>query len=43
VEAESSFVFSEEVAAAIDELMGDPIIRKVMENTSDFYLMDSAS
>jgi guanine nucleotide-binding protein subunit alpha len=38
-----SFIFSEEVAEAIHQLWQDPIIRKVMDHTRQFYLMDSAT
>lgn len=41
--ASSSIGFSEEVAAAIDALWADPIIPKIMDHSSEFYLMDSAS
>jgi len=43
VEATPSFVFSEEIAKAIYQLWQDPIIDKVMDHSSEFYLMDSAS
>ena len=39
----SSVGFSEEIAAAIDALWADPIIPKIMDHSSEFYLMDSAS
>ncbi|EJD08394.1 G-protein alpha subunit [Fomitiporia mediterranea MF3/22] len=35
--------FSEEVAAAIDALWSDPIIPKIMDHSSEFYSMNSAS
>ncbi|KAH8110409.1 G-protein alpha subunit [Phellopilus nigrolimitatus] len=35
--------FSEDVAAAIDALWADPIIPRIMDHSSEFYLMDSAS
>ena len=41
--ASSTVGFSEEVAAAIDALWADPIIPKIMDHSSEFYLMDSAS
>ncbi|KAF9245430.1 guanine nucleotide binding protein, alpha subunit [Melanogaster broomeanus] len=43
VEATPSFVFSEEIVKAIHQLWQDPIIDKVMDHSSEFYLMDSAS
>ena len=42
-EAASGWVFSEDVALAIHHLWQDPIIPKVMDHSSEFYLMDSAS
>ncbi|KAF7972378.1 hypothetical protein HWV62_1090 [Athelia sp. TMB] len=36
------FVFDPEIASMIDQLMKDPAIPKVMEHSSEFYLMDSA-
>ncbi|KAF9218739.1 guanine nucleotide binding protein, alpha subunit [Gyrodon lividus] len=43
VEATPSFVFSSDIAKAIQQLWQDPIIPKVMDHSSEFYLMDSAS
>jgi guanine nucleotide-binding protein G(i) subunit alpha len=43
VEQNPNFLFSEEIAEAIYQLSGDPITRKIMDRTSEFYLMDSAS
>ena len=43
VDAPPSFVFSEEVAIAIYDLWTDPIIPTIMDHSSEFYLMDSAS
>jgi guanine nucleotide-binding protein subunit alpha len=43
VEGTPSFVFSPEIAEAIHQLWQDPIINKVMDHSSEFYLMDSAS
>lgn len=43
VTAEPNFYFSEEMAKAIYELWQDPIISTVMDHSSEFYLMDSAS
>ena len=41
--ASSTVGFSEEVADAIDALWADPIVPKIMDHSSEFYLMDSAS
>lgn len=38
-----TFYFSEEMARAIYDLWKDPIIPKIMDHSSEFYLMDSAS
>lgn len=38
-----TFYFSEEMAKAIFELWRDPIIPTIMDHSSEFYLMDSAS
>jgi guanine nucleotide-binding protein subunit alpha len=43
VESTPDFVFSADIARAIHELWQDPIIPKVMDCSSQFYLMDSAS
>ena len=43
VETNPSFVFSEEIVMAIHHLWQDPIIPKIMDHSSKFYLMDSAS
>ena len=37
------FYFSEEMAQAIYQLWKDPIIPTIMDHSSEFYLMDSAS
>lgn len=42
VENTPDFVFSPDIARAIHELWQDPIIPKVMDCSSQFYLMDSA-
>ena len=38
-----AFYFSEDMAQAIFDLWKDPIIPKIMDHSSEFYLMDSAS
>ncbi|KAG1859028.1 heterotrimeric G protein alpha subunit [Suillus subalutaceus] len=43
VESTPDFVFSTDIARAIHELWQDPIIPKVMDCSSQFHLMDSAS
>ncbi|TFY59215.1 hypothetical protein EVJ58_g5909 [Rhodofomes roseus] len=43
VVADSAFNFDEEMARAIYELWQDPIIPAIMDHSSEFYLMDSAS
>ncbi|TDL15921.1 G-protein alpha subunit [Rickenella mellea] len=43
VEASPNFIFSEEISLAIHNLWQDPIIPKIMDHSSEFYLMDSAS
>jgi guanine nucleotide-binding protein G(i) subunit alpha len=43
VENSPNFVFSESIASAIHNLWKDPIIPKVLDHSSEFYLMDSAS
>jgi guanine nucleotide-binding protein G(i) subunit alpha len=43
VDSDPSFLFSEEIAEAIHQLWGDPIIWKIMEHMNEFYLMDNAS
>ncbi|KIP03061.1 hypothetical protein PHLGIDRAFT_78174 [Phlebiopsis gigantea 11061_1 CR5-6] len=43
VEASSTFYFSEEMAKAIYQLWKDPVIPEIMDHSSEFYLMDSAS
>jgi len=37
------FVFDSEIASLIHQLWQDPVIPKVMDHSSEFYLMDSAS
>lgn len=37
------FVFDPEIASLIYQLWQDPVIPKVMDHSSEFYLMDSAS
>lgn len=39
----ASFLFSEDMAKAIYELWKDPVIPSIMDHSSEFYLMDSAS
>ena len=41
--ASPTFYFSEEIAQAIFQLWKDPVIPQVMDHSSEFYLMDSAS
>ncbi|OJA17899.1 hypothetical protein AZE42_10386 [Rhizopogon vesiculosus] len=43
VENTPNFIFSADIAQAIHEMWQDPIIPKVMDCSSEFYLMDSAS
>ncbi|KAG1849036.1 heterotrimeric G protein alpha subunit [Suillus subluteus] len=43
VESTPDFVFSTDIAQAIHSLWKDPIIPKVMDCSSQFYLMDSAT
>src|SRR5882757_4065087 len=43
VENSPNFIFSADIAKAIHEMWQDPIIPKVMDCSSEFYLMDSAS
>ena len=43
VEAAQGWTFGEDVAQAIHQLWQDPIIPKIMDHSSEFYLMDSAS
>ena len=43
VDSTSGWSFSEDVAQAIHHLWQDPIIPKIMDHSSEFYLMDSAS
>ncbi|OJA19757.1 hypothetical protein AZE42_06784 [Rhizopogon vesiculosus] len=43
VENTPTFIFSADIAQAIHEMWQDPIIPKVMDCSSEFYLMDSAS
>lgn len=43
VDSTSGWSFSEDVANAIHHLWQDPIIPKIMDHSSEFYLMDSAS
>lgn len=43
VESRADFAFSPEIAEAIAQLWQDPIMAKVLDHSSDFYLMDSAS
>ena len=39
----NTFYFSEEMAKAIYQLWRDPVISEIMDHSSEFYLMDSAS
>ncbi|KAG9041835.1 Guanine nucleotide-binding protein alpha-2 subunit [Tulasnella sp. UAMH 9824] len=43
VESDPSFRLAPDIANAIDSLWKDPIIATVMDHSSEFYLMDSAS
>ena len=43
VSTSSTFYFAEEMAEAIYNLWKDPIIPTIMDHSSEFYLMDSAS
>ncbi|THH29678.1 hypothetical protein EUX98_g4511 [Antrodiella citrinella] len=43
VVASTSFYFSEEMADAVHQLWLDPVIPTIMDHSSEFYLMDSAS
>jgi guanine nucleotide-binding protein subunit alpha len=43
VENTPGFVFSADIAQAIHDIWQDPIISSVMDRSSEFYLMDSAS
>ncbi len=43
VETIPSYTIDEEIAFAIHHLWQDPIIPKIMDHSSEFYLMDSAS
>ena len=43
VDPTPGWVFSEDIALAIYQLWQDPIIPKIMEHSSEFYLMDNAS
>lgn len=38
-----AFTFNPDIAKAIKDLWGDAVIPKLMERSSDFYLMDNAS
>ena len=43
IEPSPNFYFSEEMAKAIYQLWKDPVIPEIMDHSSEFYLMDSAS
>ncbi|KAH9925860.1 G-protein alpha subunit [Epithele typhae] len=43
LDPEPTSVFAEDIAQAIYDLWKDPVITKVMDHSSEFYLMDSAS
>jgi len=43
VDPSPHFVLSPEIAQAIHALWQDPIIPTVLDNSSQFYLMDSAA
>jgi guanine nucleotide-binding protein subunit alpha len=43
VESSVGFVFSQKLATAIFRLWQDPVIARLLDHTSEFYLMDSAS
>ena len=38
-----SYVLPEEIGVAIMKLWQDPVIPQIMDHSSEFYLMDSAS
>lgn len=41
--SKKEFIFDAEIANLIHQLWHDPVIPKVMDHSSEFYLMDSAS
>lgn len=41
--SKKEFIFDAEIANLIHQLWQDPVIPKVMDHSSEFYLMDSAS
>lgn len=43
VESRADFAFDADIAKAISELWQDPVMASVLDHSSDFYLMDSAS
>lgn len=43
IQDDPNFRLSPEIAQAIHQLCQDPVLEKVLEHTSDFYLMDSAT
>jgi hypothetical protein len=43
IDSDPSNVLSPEIALAIESLWHDPIIPSVMDRSSEFYLMDSAT
>ncbi|KZT27182.1 heterotrimeric G protein alpha subunit [Neolentinus lepideus HHB14362 ss-1] len=43
IENSPAFFFSDDIAQAVHDLWRDPVIPKLMEHSSDFYLMDNAS
>lgn len=42
IDADPNYVMEPTMATAIETLWHDPIMPKVMERSSEFYLMDSA-
>ncbi|KZS94899.1 guanine nucleotide binding protein, alpha subunit [Sistotremastrum niveocremeum HHB9708] len=43
VKSDDKFILPEEITNAIHHLWADPIIQELMDHSSEFYLMDSAS
>jgi guanine nucleotide-binding protein G(i) subunit alpha len=43
LDSEANNKFSPEIAMAIESLWHDPIIPSIMDRSSEFYLMDSAT
>jgi guanine nucleotide-binding protein G(i) subunit alpha len=42
IDADPNYMMEPELAKAIELLWHDPVMPKVMERSSEFYLMDSA-